>query len=66
MEISHKVYPRASFPPAKAWELAETDGSGKKKMTEEISLGVGLKMQRSKYFQFHVVHLVGRWWMPAV
>ena len=29
-------------------------------------VGIGLKIQRSKHFQFHVVHVVGRCWMPAV
>ena len=52
--------------PVKALELRETDGSGNKNTTEEISLGVGLKKEYSKHFQFHVVRIVRRWWMPAV
>ena len=33
--------------PVKALELRETDGSGNKNTTEEISLGVGLKKEYS-------------------
>lgn len=64
-EISHNVHLRVSFSPAKALELTETDGSGKKNTTEEISLHGRLKIQRCKHFPFHVVHIVEWCWMPA-
>lgn len=54
------MFIQGHFSLAKVLELTEIDFSGKKNKTDEISLGVGLKIQRSKHFQFHVVHIVGR------